>query len=73
MSSCELPKFVDPYKFADQDVSLSGSIRLSSMSELGAVLAGEVEDAAVSLNFHKDDQGYQRHQPFQGQENSNQT
>ncbi|ARU56287.1 metal-binding protein [Oleiphilus messinensis] len=60
MSSCELPKFVDPYKFADQEISISGTIALAVMPELVSVLVGNAGDAVVSvtLRFHKDDQGY---------------
>ncbi|MDA8561812.1 YceD family protein [Gammaproteobacteria bacterium] len=52
-----LPQKVDPFRFADQKVSIDGFLRLSDMDRLKDTLASNVGNFFVSLDFNIDKQG----------------
>lgn len=59
MSNVELPAIVDPFKFTDQGVTLSGSVKASSLGRVAALLwdSGLTSgDVMVQLQFLKDDE-----------------
>ncbi|UTA46346.1 YceD family protein [Simiduia sp. 21SJ11W-1] len=56
-STTTLPRQVDPRKFAQKGISLSGRIPLKALSRLHDAVQGGAEEIDVHLNFGVDEQG----------------
>lgn len=56
MSDHQLPKTVDPLKYADQNKVLEGFVEVDQLPRLVETLAGDQGRVAVSLEFDRDEQ-----------------
>ena len=50
-------QFIDPFRLAENEEALSGSVNLNAMQRLREVLCGDSGDAEYQLQFGIDDQG----------------
>lgn len=57
MSEKNLPEHVDPFRFAEQQLSLTGTIQINELSRLSAYLSAKQGEVALELKFGIDEQG----------------
>lgn len=57
MSEKFIPEHIDPYRFAEQSLSIEGSVKIADMSRLVTSLASNEGNANVQLTFGIDQQG----------------
>lgn len=52
-----IPEHIDPFRFAEQNLSLDGSVKLADMARLNTNLCSNESSVAVRLTFGIDEQG----------------
>lgn len=52
-----IPEHIDPFRFAEQGLSLDGAIKLAEMPRLGSLLGSPEGQVHVDLHFGRDEQG----------------
>ena len=57
MSEKYIPEHVDPFRFAEQNLQLSGVVRFNDMKRLGSTLSPNQDLVNVNLEFGVDEQG----------------
>lgn len=57
MSDKIIPEHIDPFRFAEQKISLEGSLSVSEMQRLSTNLKSNKANVFVKLNFGIDEQG----------------
>lgn len=57
MSEKFIPEYVDPYRYAEQKLSLNGKVNMTDMPRLGANIIEKQGNVTASLQFGMDEQG----------------
>ena len=57
MSEKLLPEHIDPYRYAEQALRLSGEAKLTDMHRLESMIGSQEDKASVELHFGVDEQG----------------
>lgn len=57
MSEKFIPEHIDPYRFAEQSLTLSGSLKIADMQRLSSILASNDSIVTANLKFGIDEQG----------------
>src|SRR5579862_4221042 len=57
MSEKFIPEHIDPFRYAEQGLSLSGILKVSEMQRLGTNIASHEDIVTVDLQFGIDEQG----------------
>ena len=57
MSEKFIPEHIDPYRYAEQNLQLKGTVKLADMQRLSVNLNQEMDKADVDLHFGIDEQG----------------
>lgn len=57
MSEKLIPEHIDPFRYAEQNLSMDGSVKIADMRRLGSLLSTDDALVAVALQFGIDEQG----------------